>query len=71
MTSHELAGSTSPVYTAPRQSGLWSFWRSIRKPVSTLAWYAVMLAVSAVVLIPIVLVIFGSFKTVNEFFATP
>ncbi len=30
-----------------------------------------MIAVSLVVLIPIILVIFGSFKTVNEFFATP
>lgn len=71
MTNRELAGTAPAVYTTPRQSGLWSFWRSIRKPLSTLAWYAVMIAVSAVVLIPIILVIFGSFKTVNEFFATP
>lgn len=69
MTSREL--SQSQVYTAPRQTGIWSFWRTIRKPISTIAWYAVMLAVSFVVLIPIILVIFGSFKTVNEFFSTP
>ncbi len=58
-------------YSEPRQHALWSTWRRIRKPVSTVAWYAVMIAVSLVVLIPIVLVIFGSFKTVPEFFATP
>lgn len=58
-------------YAQPRQHTLWSAWRRIRKPVSIIAWYAVMIAVSLVVLIPIVLVIFGSFKTVNEFFSTP
>lgn len=34
-------------------------------------WYAVMLVVSAFVLVPIVLVAFGAFKTVPEFFSTP
>jgi raffinose/stachyose/melibiose transport system permease protein len=63
--------STPVTYTEPTQSALWSVWRQIRKPVSTIAWYAVMIAVSLVVLIPIILVVFGSFKTVNEFFSTP
>jgi raffinose/stachyose/melibiose transport system permease protein len=71
MTVRELTGAAPAVYTTPRQSGMWAFWRAIRKPVSTIVWYAVMIAVSLVVLIPIILVIFGSFKTVNEFFATP
>src|SRR5918998_5349133 len=35
------------------------------------AWHAVMLLVCAFVLIPIVLVVLGSFKSVNEFFASP
>ncbi len=63
--------TTRTEYAHPRRSGVWSFWRQIRKPVSTAAWYAVMILVSLVVLIPIVLVIFGSFKTVPEFFSTP
>lgn len=71
MTIRELTGPVPVEYATPRQSGFWSFWRSIRKPVSTIAWYTVMIAVSLVVLVPIILVIFGSFKTVNEFFATP
>ncbi len=49
--------------------------RSSRKPlmkiVSAVAWHAVMIGVSAVVLIPIVLVLLGSFKTVPEFFDRP
>jgi raffinose/stachyose/melibiose transport system permease protein len=36
-----------------------------------MAWHGVMLIVCAFVLIPIVMVIFGSFKSVNEFFRTP
>lgn len=49
--------------------------RSSRKPLTKMlgavAWHAVMIGVSAVVLIPIVLVLLGSFKTVPEFFDTP
>jgi raffinose/stachyose/melibiose transport system permease protein len=37
----------------------------------TIAWHGVMLLVCAFVLIPIVMVVFGSFKTVDEFFAKP
>jgi ABC-type glycerol-3-phosphate transport system permease component len=36
-----------------------------------LAWHAVMLVVCAFVLVPIVMVVLGSFKTVNEFFDKP
>src|SRR4051812_19045233 len=36
-----------------------------------IAWHAVMLVVCAFVLIPIVMVVLGSFKTVNEFFDKP
>jgi raffinose/stachyose/melibiose transport system permease protein len=36
-----------------------------------IAWHGVMLVVCAFVLIPIVMVVFGSFKTVNEFFDKP
>ena len=36
-----------------------------------LAWHVTMLVVSAVVLIPIIMVFLGSFKTVPEFFSTP
>jgi raffinose/stachyose/melibiose transport system permease protein len=35
------------------------------------AWHGVMLLVCAFVLLPIVMVVFGSFKTVNEFFDKP
>jgi raffinose/stachyose/melibiose transport system permease protein len=34
-------------------------------------WHGVMILVCAVVLIPIAMVVLGSFKSVNEFFATP
>lgn len=34
-------------------------------------WHAVMLLVCAVVLVPIAMVVLGSFKSVNEFFAAP
>jgi raffinose/stachyose/melibiose transport system permease protein len=35
------------------------------------AWHGVLLVVCAIVLIPIVMVVLGSFKSVDEFFATP
>lgn len=34
-------------------------------------WHAVMILVCAVVLVPIAMVVLGSFKSVNEFFSTP
>ena len=39
--------------------------------VGALAWHAVLIAVCATVLVPIVIVFFGSFKTIPEFFASP
>jgi raffinose/stachyose/melibiose transport system permease protein len=42
-----------------------------RRLAGAAAWHAVMLLACAFVLIPIVMVILGSFKTVNEFFASP
>ena len=39
--------------------------------VSGFAWHAVMIAVCAFVLVPIVIVFFGSFKTIPEFFSNP
>jgi len=62
---------TETLTVVPRQSVTWRLWRRLRQPVLGILWYLVMLAASAVVLIPIVLVIFGSFKTVPEFFSTP
>lgn len=71
MTTRELSTAAPATYATPNQSALQLAWRRVRKPVSSIAWYAVMILVSAVVLIPIVLVILGSFKTVPEFFTTP
>src|SRR5918998_4581837 len=62
------AGSPRSASSAlgPRPSAL--RWRQL---LGTAAWHAVMLLVCAFVLIPIVLVVLGSFKSVNEFFASP
>ncbi|HEY7033052.1 MAG TPA: carbohydrate ABC transporter permease [Thermomicrobiales bacterium] len=43
----------------------------IGRIVGSVAWHGVMLVVCGFVLIPIVMVIFGSFKTVDEFFSKP
>lgn len=45
--------------------------RHLGKIARETAWHAVMLVVCAIVLIPIVMVVLGSFKTVPEFFDTP
>ena len=37
----------------------------------SIGWHVTMLVVSAIVLIPIIMVFLGSFKTVPEFFSTP
>lgn len=71
MTTRELTTTNPEGYAAPQRGALSHIWRRLRKPVSTVAWYAVMIAVSLVVLIPIVLVFLGSFKSVSEFFSTP
>jgi raffinose/stachyose/melibiose transport system permease protein len=41
------------------------------KILSEMAWHGVMLLVCAFVLIPILMVVFGSFKSVDEFFSKP
>jgi raffinose/stachyose/melibiose transport system permease protein len=45
--------------------------RRVRRVAGAIAWHGVLLVVCAVVLIPIVMVVLGSFKSVDEFFATP
>ena len=45
--------------------------RSLTAIGAAVAWHAVMLTVCAIVLVPIVMVVLGSFKTVPEFFETP
>ncbi len=42
-----------------------------RKLVGNVAWHAVLIAASAFVLLPIVIVFLGSFKTIPEFFSSP
>ena len=42
-----------------------------RRIAGAVAWHGVLLVVCAIVLIPIVMVVLGSFKSVDEFFATP
>jgi raffinose/stachyose/melibiose transport system permease protein len=54
-------------YVVPRPH-----WRKqLARIVGAVAWHGVMLVVCAVVLIPIVMVVLGSFKTVSEFFDKP
>lgn len=43
----------------------------MRRVVGGVIWHIVMIAVCLIVLIPIIMVVLGSFKTVNEFFAKP
>ncbi|HET7093386.1 MAG TPA: hypothetical protein VFI22_07910, partial [Thermomicrobiales bacterium] len=42
-----------------------------RRLAGAIVWHGVLIVVCAVVLIPIVMVVLGSFKSVDEFFATP
>src|SRR5215208_1164692 len=42
-----------------------------RRVAGAVAWHGTMIVACAFVLIPIVMVVLGSFKTVNEFFASP
>ncbi len=45
--------------------------KQVRRVLGGAIWHIVMIAVCLIVLIPIIMVVFGSFKTVNEFFAKP
>lgn len=71
MSTHQISSPAPSAYTTPNQSALRQLRRRLYHPVSTIAWYAVMILVSMIVLVPIVLVFFGSFKSVSEFFSTP
>ena len=43
----------------------------MRRIAGAAAWHGVLIVACAFVLVPIVMVVLGSFKTVNEFFASP
>ncbi len=45
--------------------------QQLRRVLGTLAWHAILIVVSLLVLIPIVFLVLGSFKTVQQFFASP
>lgn len=62
LTSRIAAPTVAPMPHRRNRSG---------KIFSALTWHGVMLLVCAFVLIPIVMVVFGSFKTVDEFFSNP
>jgi raffinose/stachyose/melibiose transport system permease protein len=57
----------------PARSGPTGSLRSkqLRRVLGSVAWHGILVFVCAVVLVPIVMVILGSFKSVNEFFSTP
>ncbi len=60
------SGSSSPI------ASIRPAWRKgAGRLLGAAAWHGVMLLVCAVVLVPIALVVLGSFKSVNEFFSTP
>src|SRR5918996_5814641 len=52
-------------------SGRPGWFRTLRRFASAAVWHGVLITACAFVLIPIVMVGLGSFKTVNEFFASP
>jgi raffinose/stachyose/melibiose transport system permease protein len=65
-----MSGVAAPAVAVPPQPR--SNWqRTLRRIGGAVAWHAVMIVACAFVLIPIVMVVLGSFKTVNEFFASP
>src|SRR5215210_3612690 len=45
--------------------------RALRRITGIVVWHGVLILACAFVLIPIVMVVLGSFKSVNEFFASP
>ena len=65
-----MPGSFAP--TTGNPPGVRPGWqRSFRRIAGAAAWHGVLIVACAFVLIPIVMVVLGSFKTVNEFFASP
>src|SRR3954451_8675176 len=65
-----MSGVAVPAIATPTQARP-SWQRMLRRIGGAVAWHAVMILACAFVLIPIVMVVLGSFKTVNEFFASP
>src|SRR5215212_3784608 len=65
-----MAGVVTPSMINPSgtHSGLP---RTVRRIAGAVAWHGAMILACAFVLVPIVMVVLGSFKTVNEFFASP
>ena len=45
--------------------------RTVRRISGAAVWHGVMIVACAFVLVPIVMVVLGSFKSVSEFFASP
>src|SRR5215213_7814847 len=45
--------------------------KTLRRVGGAAVWHGTMIVACAFVLVPIVMVVLGSFKTVNEFFASP
>jgi raffinose/stachyose/melibiose transport system permease protein len=67
-----MPGAASPPVAAPPLAAPRRGWqRAARRIGGEVAWHGVMLVACAFVLIPIVMVVLGSFKTVSEFFASP
>jgi raffinose/stachyose/melibiose transport system permease protein len=69
-----IAGEETALKPAIQTAGItqrpkWQ--KQVAKIGGALAWHAVMIVVCAFVLIPIIMVVLGSFKTVNEFFDKP
>jgi raffinose/stachyose/melibiose transport system permease protein len=64
-----MPGAPSP--TTPIPSSAIRLPTSIRRIAGAAVWHGVLIVACAFVLIPIVMVVLGSFKSVNEFFASP
>ncbi|MGH2616141.1 MAG: hypothetical protein ACRDJC_12935, partial [Thermomicrobiales bacterium] len=64
-----MPGSISTL--PPSASRLPPHQRTLRRIASGALWHATLIVACAFVLVPIVMVVLGSFKTVNEFFASP
>ena len=67
MAAGSLPTADSIIPTSDRPTRL----KSLRRVGGAALWHGTMIVACAFVLIPIVMVVLGSFKTVNEFFASP
>jgi ABC-type glycerol-3-phosphate transport system permease component len=65
-----MPGAVSPaIVSSSNPRRVW--FRTLRRITGVVAWHGVLIMACAFVLVPIVMVVLGSFKTVNEFFASP